>query len=1271
MAPKKAKTEEDDMLLEIPQILHNIKLPLLLGKKNYLVWLVKLQYHLSKIGGDAFLHQVPTEFDAFFASLIVDSISGPLSISIGIGQPCAIILQRLRKLYGPTDSLLACSEIRNVKMNSDNATDLVLMMDVALASCRLTGITPNDLDLITTMLVALSTRGRYRKFCSKVRKQFSSENDKYPTYLDVCDDLIEFYQMEIANSSNESANYSHAKQKKFGRKNDISNAAVDTNASNNDNKGLSKYTAFYDTGASPRSYFKDKPMGCSPTHGSVGTAENGRTIPITGTGKIRFGDLELVDVAHVPSFSKNLVSGIQIMKKDYHQHIYNDRLVISDKNGIPLATGTFDEDVGLIQMDTSIELPEDVSKYVPNSDDNANVVVDAKLVHARLGHCHDDSIRRSLKATTGIELQKGNTFDTVCEPCALGKSIRKPTPKSGSTPDDILDVIEIDIQGPFPTLAHNGTNLNIKFVDAKSSYCVMTTLPNKSSETVLEVFKRFQSRYERETGKRIKRVRTDSGTEFMGIFQEYITSIGITKERGLPYHHTHPGRAERAHRTITERARAMHIASCLPEAFYADAQLTACYIHNRVIHSNATKTPFELLFNRKPDISHLRVFGSVCYAHVPIEQRNKLEPSGVKCRFIGYDDDGLSDAVKGYKLLRLSDYTVFYSRDVVFNETAPMDSLPDYSSFHNSDDYDDYGESDIIDSTSSDTSSSPELFHDALSQTSDIDELLLHTSGICDQALLSADLSLDTCLSIIDRIPQTYEEAMRSPEAPFWKAACDAELASIKQQQTWSLGNIPRNRRPVKCRWVFAKKYDRHGNVKRYKARLVAKGFTQKYGTDFVETFAPVVKFKSIRTLVAIAASLGMKVFQDDVPVAFLRGKLKEEIWMDQPPGYQLGSAKQKLLLHKTLYGLRQSSREWNEVIHNFLLNQGFTASKADPCIYVRGTGESMLLVGLYVDDILCAGKSLTTIDAFRQKMRTTFQMDEGGPLEWYLGMSFNTSADGTITIDQTQYIKKKLDLFAPFIGKGGSASPLPHNVQDLLEQAASSSTTVDHYPYRSMVGALMYAMLGTRPDIAAAVSVVCRYLDKPKKIHCDLVSQIYRYLRSHPDYGLAFKSNQPMVLTGYVDAAYANMEQYRSTSGYCFLLGSSPISWQSTKQSVCAQSAAESEYYAAVLAANECIWLKQLLSDIGFPQGIVTLHEDNQACIYLSKNPEDHKRTKHIQVKYHVLRDYVRRQELELIYCPTNSQLADIFTKAMPGHRLRSFLPSLGLVRVCSAGEC
>jgi hypothetical protein len=1081
----------------------------------------------------------------------------------------------------------------------------------------------------------------------------------------------------------------YARQMTDGVSPSNSNAAIN---------GGPNYIAYHDTGSTPVSFFRDSPADLISKPGSVLTAAD-HAIPTTGTGTVCFGDLKLDDVVHVPDFDKNLVSGIQIMKAGYHQEIYQDRLFVRDQpQGTLLATGTFDPSVGLIQMDTKI-VPPGLAAYTV-----AERRLNWKGLHEAMGHPGDAMLKRSLPAITGLtvtEVPKENS--QLCEPCVLGKSRRHNRIRKGTLPTGLLDVVEMDSQGPFPVVAADGSNGNVKCLDTYSGYCMMQNTYNCDSAQSLALLKSFQAKLERRTGKRIMNIRTDGGVEFAGVFHAYLLQTGITNQQGNPYEHEIPGGAERMNQTMLRIGRAVHIASKLPQRFYCYAHQFAIYVSNRLVHTGRTKTPYEFVYGRKPNLNHLRPFGSICYSHIPRETRSKLEPSAERCRLLGFGDTDATVEHKGYLLLRESDHSVFYSRSVTFDEEQEIVPLPDEAPMSNDDgdmfyldttfapsdsdsmqpdpyssddsyftpDGSDSGgeidESEPNEATSS-TGGDAEVDNESseqenISESDSGDDIVNYCAKVEKQLqhrskYLSAAV-YQSYLSVVDRWPQNLAEAQASPEWQQWKAAIDREMFQLEQMSTWEYSQLPRNKRPVKCKWVFTKKYNKDGKVVKYKARLVAKGFTQKYGTDYQETFAPVVMFKSIRTLAALCASQELKAYQDDVPSAFLRGNLKELVFMEPPPGVSLEKG-QYCKLKRTLYGLKQSPREWNAVIHKFLISQGFQQLKSDPCLYKCGEGDDAIYVAVYVDDVITAGRNDPVVDKFRTVMCQEFGMEKGGPLEWYLGISFDFT--NGVFLSQRQYIEKKLELYANYIGSGGVSRPLPENIQSLLE---SESPPADNsVPYRSMVGSLMYAMLGTRPDLCYPVSVLCRHLDKPKQIHIDLLKHVYAYLRTNKDRGLFYPTRSSMEVTGYVDAAYANNENYRSTTGFCFTVGSCLVSWYCKRQSVVAQSSAESEYYAASDAANEAVWFRELVKELGYPQNTVTLYEDNEACIALTKNPENHKRTKHIQVKYHLVRDYVDRGIVEFKYVRTKDQLADLFTKSLPGFKLRQLLDSLS---VCS----
>ena len=306
------------------------------------------------------------------------------------------------------------------------------------------------------------------------------------------------------------------------------------------------------------------------------------------------------------------------------------------------------------------------------------------------------------------------------------------------------------------------------------------------------------------------------------------------------------------------------------------------------------------------------------------------------------------------------------------------------------------------------------------------------------------------------------------------------------------------------------------GTILKYKARLVAKGFLQKKGLQYNETFAPVAKFKSIRILLAIASNSNWEVYHDDATSAFLNGILKEKVFMDQPEGYVEISNDYKWELLKALYGLKQAPREWNEVLHEFLVEKKFTQCVSDPCIYVRRMHGSCEIIGVYVDDVLSTGSDPQRLSEFRKELKQKFKCSEGGLAEWCLGMKIDQTKNG-IMINQDQYIGQKLETFAYVLTPNTKRkTPLDPNFHQLLEKAEHSIETEPNFPYRSIVGSLMYAATGTRPDIMTAVGLISRFNSSPKKIHCDMVRQILYYLRAYPQYALQYPKGKDLKVTGY-----------------------------------------------------------------------------------------------------------------------------------------------------------
>lgn len=506
------------------------------------------------------------------------------------------------------------------------------------------------------------------------------------------------------------------------------------------------------------------------------------------------------------------------------------------------------------------------------------------------------------------------------------------------------------------------------------------------------------------------------------------------------------------------------------------------------------------------------------------------------------------------------------------------------------------------------------------------------------------------------QMPNTFNEAMQSDDKESWLNAMKDEIASLAENEVWELVALPSGKRVINSRWVLRIKTKADGKIDRFKARLVAKGYAQKYGIDYDETFSPVARFDTIRTVLAVAANEQLKLKQFDVKTAFLYGKLNDEIYMTQPDGFNDGSGR-VCKLNKSIYGLKQSPRCWNARLVNFLTKTGLKQSIADPCLFVRNQQGRKLVVAIYVDDGLIAGSDDKLIDEFITQLKNEFQITVS-QLENFLGMQIVQKEDGTILVHQSSYVQKIIDRFN-MTNANKVATPLVPG-----EITEDQSPPAKDVPYREAVGSLMFLMIATRPDLAYAVGKASRVLDKPKVSDWSAVKRIFKYLQGTKDYGIKFHPRwKPGQLEAYSDASYAeDRDSGRSTSGVVCKYSGGIISWKSQKQSVTALSTTEAELIAACEGAKEIIWLTRMLNELSHLTEKPVLQIDNQSTLRLIGNPEFHNRTKHIKVRFYYVREKVEDGEMDINHVTSDDQLADIMTKPFARARFERLREMIGV---------
>ncbi|KAJ9554960.1 hypothetical protein OSB04_009574 [Centaurea solstitialis] len=485
--------------------------------------------------------------------------------------------------------------------------------------------------------------------------------------------------------------------------------------------------------------------------------------------------------------------------------------------------------------------------------------------------------------------------------------------------------------------------------------------------------------------------------------------------------------------------------------------------------------------------------------------------------------------------------------------------------------------------------------------------------------------------------PTSYSEAANNPK---WQMAMQSELRALEENGTWSLTPLPIGKVPIGCRWVFKIKRNSDGSIERYKARLVAKGFTQLEGVDFHETFSPTAKIISVRCLLAIAAARGWSMHQLDVNNAFLHGTLDEEIYMSLPPGLRRQGESQQLVcrLHKSLYGLKQASRQWFAKFSEAIRSAGFIQSKADYSLFTKKQGKSFTALLIYVDDILITGNDSKSINDVKEYLHNHFRLKDLGALKFFLGIEISTSKRG-IGMSQTKYA---LEIIKD-VGLLGAA-PAKTPMEQGTKLSDDSEPLRDLEKYRRLIGRLIYLTV-SRPDITYAVHVLSRFMHQPRKDHWNAALRVVRYLKGAPDW-----LGCPMTR--------------RSTTGYCVFLGDSLISWRSKRQKTVSLSSAEAENRAMAGACCELTWLRYLLQDLGVAhEGAALLHCDNKAALHIAANPVFHERTRHIEMDCHYIRDQIQEGAVETKFVTSVNQLADVMTKPLGKDLFTSMIRKLGVM--------
>ncbi|GJU56894.1 retrovirus-related pol polyprotein from transposon TNT 1-94 [Tanacetum coccineum] len=763
--------------------------------------------------------------------------------------------------------------------------------------------------------------------------------------------------------------------------------------------------------------------------------------------------------------------------------------------------------------------------------------------------------------------------DHLCSACQLGKR-RKAThkPKMINTIMEVLHTLHMDLCGLLRVYSINGKKYILVIVYDYSWFTWVKFLRSKDETPafVIKLLKQLQVGL----NKTVRFVQTDNGTEFVNKdLTDYYVSIDITHEKTIPRTPQQNGVVERQNRTLVEAARTMLIFSKALLFLWAEAMVTACYTQNRsLIHTLHNKTPYELVHDKKLDLSFLCIFGALCYPTNDSVDHGKLKAK--------------ADISPGPAPNLLTPRPI--SLGLVPNPAPAIPYVPP-------------------------TNKELELLLQPM-----FDEYFENLTGDCQGSHLTSSLDHQSSLvhngAAAEHSFKVNMFAVADPK-PFLNEPFSIDIHS-----------------EAACYRCFVVKLDEYGDVLKNKARLVAKGFCQEEGLDFEESFAPVARLEAIKIFLASAACKNMTIYQMDVKTAFLNRELKEEVYVIQPEGFVNPDHPHHVYsLKKALYGLKQASQTWYDTLSKFLLAQGFSKGVVDPTLFIRNTNKHTLHVQIYVDDIIFVSTDPSDCDLFSNEICSKFQMTMMGQISFFLGLQISQNPRG-IFINQSKYANEILKKFY-FHHSDPIDTPMVERTK--LDEVILG-IPVDQTRYRSMVGCLMYLTGSRPDLVFVVCvcaryqsKPTKKHLEAVKYVFWYIQGTINMGLWYAKDSAMALTAYADADHAGCQDTC-------RSTSGSAQFLGDKLVRWSSKKQTSMSISSTEAECITMFGCCAQILWMRSQLSNCSFAYNHVPLYCDKKSPIALCYNNIQHSRSKHIDIRHYFIREQVEKGVVKLYFVRT-----------------------------------
>ena len=976
----------------------------------------------------------------------------------------------------------------------------------------------------------------------------------------------------------------------------------------------------------------------------------------------------LKDVLLVPELETNLLSLGQAVERGA-EFRFNRNKSLAFKDNELLAIGNYTSKLATFTTysNKAIELASNTQQE--------QKLDKTTLLHKRLGHIGTNSLNKLVQNTKGLDIKVDTSKSfkdciTYLESKQTSNISREPIT---TKVDNFGDLIYIDLGGPIKPTTNRGYRYYITFLDYKTKYLEVELL--KTRADLVQPIKEFITRLEVQDNKRLKLIQADNELNTKEL-------IELSKEKGFIFRFTPPfnpeakGGVERINRTLFDKIRALLFESQLPKRLWAEALLSAVYLYNRTPNSSINYiTPYEAKYKAKPNIANIRIWGSLCYRKEPKEFLHKLDTRSKQYYLVGYTSNNL------YRLLDIKTNKVILTRDVRILEGI-------------------YYKSNIKEDLEIE-SEAPITRSSKKEESEDSNKLITKTHPkvvINNKKDRETSIQRGTNTSIESKIfeeiyytsktedcPKNYKAVLKDINKDNYLAAMQKEIDQLNKNKTWSLVPRPSDTPVLKGRWVLTKKHQFDNLI--YKARWVAKGFLQEKEVNYKETFANTSKPNIIRFLLAIFSALNWEIYSWDIKQAFPNALIDTTIYIEQPDGFIDPNYPNSVCkLNKALYGLKQASRQWQKLLASLLAKLDFTPLQTDTATYI--SYSKRVIIATHVDDLLIFAKEKQIIDTLFKDLSSvsTLEIKNLGEVREFLGVEiYRDRSSRSLYITQEKYISRLLARFNKENIKP-KQSPLPPSIK--LESNKGEADPIDIKRYQQEIGALIYITTFTRPDLAYAVNSLARYMSNPSMDHFNSLNYLWGYIKNTKDLALCYNLNKDLEssqssplepgnlgktinLIGSTDSDWGgDFISRRSTTGYIFLLNNnknnSAIAWLSKLQKTVALSSAEAEFMAYKEAVKESLYLNFFIKEISSLVPIFNrtniIKTDSQSAIELTKNPNYHARTKHVDIRYYFVREKVENKEIEFLYQPTTTLLADNLTKAVSTQKIKDFVVETNL---------